>query len=179
MKEIWKDIDGYEGLYQISNLGRVKSLKYHNNKFKLTVSREKILKPCIHSNYYCVILTKNKNHKNYSVHRLVAQAFIPNPKNLPCVNHKDENKLNNEVSNLEWCTYKYNSNYGIGAEKAKTIAKINIINNSKAVQCVETGVIYKSAAEAERLTGIRASSISQARNGKYKTAGGFHWKFKN
>ena len=108
-KEIWKDIDGYEGLYQVSNLGRVKSL--HHNK-------EKILKGSYNSKgYYFVKLCKNGISKSIFVHRLVAQEFIPNPDNLPIVNHKDENPRNNNVDNLEWCTQKYNANYGTVRER--------------------------------------------------------------
>ena len=165
------------GKYQISNLGRVKSLYVINNKTKSIVHREKILKQSIRTNYYGITLSKNGIHKNFTVHRLVAEAFIPNPDNLPEVNHKDENKLNNEVSNLEWCDKKYNMNYGEGAKKSKAQARLNMINNSKPVQCVETGVIYPSAAAVEKLTGIPACSISSARTGHYKTAGGYHWKY--
>ena len=105
-KEIWKDIEGYEGEYQISNYGNVKSLNY------LRTGKERILKPGKNrGGYYYVQLYKNKA-KNHYIHRLVAQAFIKNPRNLPQVNHKDENKSNNRVDNLEWCMPIYNANYG-------------------------------------------------------------------
>ena len=101
MEEIWKDVSGYEGLYKISNIGNVFSC-YSN----------KILSPGItNDGYKYVVLFKNKQRKNYTVHRLVAIAFIDNPNNLPCVNHKDENTLNNCVDNLEWCTIQYNNTY--------------------------------------------------------------------
>lgn len=100
MKEIWKNIKDYEGLYQVSNLGNVKSLK--TNKC-LYYSKSK--------NYLRVGLNKNGIRRGYSIHRLVAQTFIPNPDNLPCINHKDCNGHNNKVDNLEWCTYKYNNSY--------------------------------------------------------------------
>ena len=119
-KEIWKDILGYEGLYQVSNFGRVKSLerliKYTENKIVLRKCR--IIKT--HTNkcgYVYVVLHKDGNKKNYLVHRLVAEVFISNPDNLPQVNHKDENKLNNSVENLEWCDAKYNVNYGTCIER--------------------------------------------------------------
>ena len=92
------------GLYQVSNLGRVKSLG--NSKTR----KEKILKPEIRTGYYSVNLCKSGKRKKHRVHRLVAQAFIENPKNLPVINHIDENKLNNCVENLEWCTHEYNMN---------------------------------------------------------------------
>ena len=108
MDEIWKDKKNYEGHYQVSNFGRVKSIKF---------GKEKILKQSIRHGYYCVVLSKNGILKNYFVHRLVAEAFIDNPDNLPQVNHKDECKTNNIVSNLEWCDRKYNINYGTRTEK--------------------------------------------------------------
>ena len=103
MREIWKDIEGYEGLYQVSNLGRVKSLQmYANGGYK---KRVKILKPCNNGNgYYVVYLMKNKKRSVNYIHRLVAQAFLKNFNNYKCINHKDENKSNNNVDNLEWCS---------------------------------------------------------------------------
>lgn len=100
MQEIWKDIKDYEGLYKISNLGNVKSLKTNKN---LYYSKSK--------NYLRVSLNKDGIRKGYSIHRLVAEAFIPNPNNYPCVNHKDCNGNNNNVDNLEWCTHKQNNSY--------------------------------------------------------------------
>lgn len=112
-KEIWKDIKGYEGLYMISSLGNVKSLNYRRS------GRAKNLKlKDSTSGYKMVVLCKDKIKKDKIVHRLVAETFIPNPKNYPQTNHKDEDKHNNEVDNLEWCTEKYNSNYGTGAKRA-------------------------------------------------------------
>ena len=132
-QEIWKDIQGYEGLYQISNLGRVKSLEriiITNNGITKKIS-EKILKPYLKGNgYYNIVLRKDSKTKCYFVHRLVAKEFIPNPDNLPQVNHKDENKLNNNVDNLEWCTSKYNNNYGTHNERhalARSKLYINIL----------------------------------------------------
>lgn len=123
MEEIWKDITGYEGRYQVSNLGNIKSLPHSREIFsrgyKQVVNyKEKLLKPSM-GPYKLVTLSKNKVKEYKLVHRLVAEAFIPNPKNLPYVNHKDENKHNNCVDNLEWCTAKYNTNYGNGAEMRK------------------------------------------------------------
>ena len=105
MEEIFKDIKGYEGLYQVSNFGNVKSLDYRHT------GKERLLKQAIdkHS-YHRICLWSYGEPKWFSIHRLVAESFIPNPDNLPCVNHKDENKHNNHVDNLEWCTYEYNNN---------------------------------------------------------------------
>lgn len=105
MEEIWKDIKEYEGIYQVSNLGRVKSLK-HSKEGKLLKGR------VTGKGYLSVALFRNSVRKSNSIHRLVAEAFIPNPENKPEVNHIDENKLNNDVSNLEWVTSKENSNHG-------------------------------------------------------------------
>lgn len=116
MKEIWKDVKNYEGLYQVSNLGNVKVLDRIVNsaiKNNTKVKRKgRMLKQYIKQGYPQVTLTLNNKRKYCNVHRLVAEAFIPNPNNLPQINHIDENKLNNNVDNLEWCTAKYNCNYG-------------------------------------------------------------------
>lgn len=106
MEEIWKDISGYEGLYQVSNLGDVRSLNYRRS------GELKLLKQGNVHGYKRVELSKNGKKKKYWVHRLVAITFISNPNNLPMVNHKDEDKTNNNVNNLEWCDAKYNVNYG-------------------------------------------------------------------
>ena len=111
-KELWKDIPEYEGLYQVSNYGRIKSL--HNYRGK-----GNIIKPKIKNNYYQIGLRKNNIRKWFSIHRLVAENFILNSQNLPQVNHKDENKLNNYVDNLEWCTVLYNNTYGTRIDKVK------------------------------------------------------------
>ena len=121
MQEIWKDIEGYEGLYQVSNKGRVKSLSRLVVRVGKPnyITKEKILK-CSElqgTGYLAVSLGSNNNFKSMLVHRLVAQAFIPNPDNLPCVNHKDETRNNNDVRNLEWCTQKYNCNYGTARQR--------------------------------------------------------------
>lgn len=118
--EIWVDIKDYEGLYQVSNLGRVKSLPRIKRNFNINTKQlEEIILPekirrlqLTRYGYYRIGLTKNHKQIYYYVHRLVAEAFIPNPENLTHINHKDENKLNNCVDNLEWRTAKYNSNYG-------------------------------------------------------------------
>ena len=116
--EIWKPIKEYELLYEISNTGKIKSLsrevvvKNKYNSISTRMTKEKQLKPLLRGEYYIVWLCKNGKSKQYSIHRLVAETFIPNPKNLPQVNHIDENKENNCVNNLEWCSAKYNCNYG-------------------------------------------------------------------
>lgn len=113
--EEWKNVIGYEGLYEVSNTGQVRSLdryvKYSNGRIHL--HKGKVLSPVKDKyGYLAVCLCCNEKQKRIKIHRLVAQAFLPNPDNLPQVNHKDEDKLNNSVDNLEWCTAKYNNNYG-------------------------------------------------------------------
>ena len=116
MKEIWKDIPEYEGLYHASNLGNIRVLNRVVNsgiKNNNTVIRKgKLLKQRINQGYYEVALSKNSKKRFLKVHRLIAITFIPNLNNFPSINHKDENKLNNNVNNLEWCSVKYNCNYG-------------------------------------------------------------------
>lgn len=162
--EEWKDIKGYEGHYQISNKGRVKSLKHNHTK------KGKILIPFkSNNNYLSINLYKNNKLKTYLIHRLVAEAFLPNPDNLPVVNHKDENKLNNNVENLEWCTYYYNNKYGTRVEKV-----------TKKIECVETGEIfmgYKDIIDKMFDGKGYPSRISMCCTGKRKSAYGYHFKF--
>lgn len=166
MKEIWKDIKGYEGLYQVSNLGKVKSLSDKSNH-----KEDIILKPIIDKyGYYRVHLYKNAKLKTKLIHRLVAETFIDNSKKLPCVNHIDENKLNNRTNNLEWCDNKYNNLYG---------KRLNKVSRAlgKQVLCIETGQIYYSVMEAYRQTGVDFSSIAKNCKGVRTIAGGYHWKY--
>ena len=121
MNELWKSVEGTDGLYEVSNTGKIRSLNYGNTGItqELKVSPERL------SGYVKVrIKDLNGNVKVCFLHRLIAKAFIPNPDNLPCVNHKDEDKANNNVCNLEWCTYKYNSNYGTAIERANETKKM-------------------------------------------------------
>lgn len=162
--EIWKDIEGYEG-YQISNMGNVKSLG--NDKAK----KEKILKPAKHRcGYLKVNLCKQGKTKTHLIHRLVALHFIQNPNNLPFINHRDEDKTNNAVQNLEWVTPKQNINYG--TRNQRVAEKL-----SKQVLCVETNKIYPSVNEVERQLGFSNGNIVNVCKGKFKTAYGFHWKY--
>ena len=123
MKEVWKDIKGYEGLYQVSNYGNVKSCDRHvfagvGSNHKTQHIKEKLLRAG-GGKYKQVRLSKNGKIKAFLIHRLVAQAFISNPNNLPCINHKDEDPKNNNANNLEWCTYKYNNEYNNRVGKCK------------------------------------------------------------
>lgn len=164
MQEIWKDIKGYEGLYQISNKGNVRSIKFNRIlNMKLSLNNK---------GYYIVKFRKKGVQTLYSVHRLVAEAFILNPNNYPCINHKDENPKNNNVDNLEWCTYKYNNNYG---EHNK---KMRLSKSTMPIICIELNKEFISQKEAARQLGINQASIWQCLHGNYKLAGGYRWKFK-
>lgn len=170
MEEIWKDIKGYEGLYQVSNLGRVRSvdrLDSANHKLKGRIKSTSI-RP---NGYENVILCKNSKSKGYSVHRLVAQAFILNPENKPQINHIDENKANNKVSNLEWVTRKENINHGNRTRTA-------LIKMSKEVYCVETGKVYINARYASEELGVSRRSICDVCLGKQKQTKGYTFKYK-
>lgn len=165
MKEEWKDIKGYEGLYMISSYGRIKSLGNDKNR------KEKILKPYPNDKGYLhTMLSKDGKTKNISIHRLVAETFIPNPDNLPQVNHKDEDKTNCVVSNLEWCSAEYNCNYGT---RNQSISK-PIVQYTKEGQFVAE---YHSMLEAERQNGVNQGNISRCCRGIYKSAGGYKWKY--
>ena len=160
MEEVWKDIPEYEGLYQVSNLGRVKSLK-----------REKFLKPNVDAyGYLCVDLYKNKNHNFKRIHRHVAEAFIPNLENKPQINHIDGNKQNNNVNNLEWVTPCENIKHKFDVLGYKQ-------SNCKKVLCVESNRVFDSLHDASRILGINFKNISAVCRGKRKTAGGYHWNF--
>ena len=163
MTEIWRDIEGYKGLYQISNKGRVKSLKW---------GKERILK--LHDDghgYYQIILCNDCVRKTFKLHRLVALAFIPNPNNLPEINHRDENKKNNCVENLEWCDRVYNINYGTRNERISR----KILQYSRSGEFIRE---WPSALEVERILGIANSHIIDCCRGKYKSAYGFVWRYK-
>lgn len=173
--EVWKPVVGYEDFYEVSNLGRVRSLDRYvklggrQNSDQLVLKKGKILSEKDNGHgYKAVHLTINRITKDKYVHRLVAQAFLSNQNNFPEVNHKDENPANNCLDNLEWCTAQYNDLYGNHTK-----------NMSKSVVMYDLNMNYidefESAAEAERIIGIKG--ISAVCNGKRHTAGGYIWRF--
>lgn len=177
MKEEWKSVVGYEGLYEVSDYGNIRSVDRVVDKGRyLSFRKGKPLKQHTHKKGYKEVhLCKNGEEKILKVHRLVAFAFIPNPNNLPQINHKDENTANNCVSNLEWCDGSYNINYG---ERNKRIAeKVGFGIN----QFTTEGVFvrrYSSVRQAAKETGIKYPSILEtARCGRCKSAGGFLWVY--
>ena len=175
-KEEWRDVKGYEGLFQISNLGRVKSLdRIVNRPIKGNYQiKGRILKQQLNNKgYYSLELNVDGKRKKYLVHRLVAETFIPNPNNYPIINHKDENPKNNNADNLEWCDYSYNVNYGTANERrAKTLSIIvhqynfngDLIN------------IWNSASQIQNELGYFATAIRECCRGTRKQAYNYIWK---
>lgn len=184
MQEIWKDVPGYEGLYHVSNLGRVKRLPYQligrtigKKKEYIREFPERVMKATICANgYYRVTLSKDGKLYYKYIHRIVAETFIPNPDSLPCINHKDENRTNNNVNNLEWCSYSYNNSYGNARYK---FSKSYSINHSRAVEMLslsgEKIREFSSVKEAAIFVGGTSTSIDRAIAKIRKTAYGYIW----
>lgn len=166
-KEVWKPIKGYEGRYEVSNFGNVKSLNFNKT------GKEKLLKPRLsHNGYFRVILYNEFGYKSFFVHRLVAYAFILNNNQIfnNQINHKDEDKTNNSASNLEWCSCEYNNNYGTRTEK--TFKRV--------LQYTKEGAFIKkweSLTHIEKELGYLHGNISLCCNGKCKYSHGFIWRF--
>lgn len=175
IKEEWKHIKDYEGLYEVSNLGNVRSLARNTTSGKL-------LKPELQSGYLKVMLSKNNNKKWYSIHRLVAITFIENKENKEQVNHIDGNKINNNANNLEWVTCQENIIHSI-ENKLKVTKKGVEHKLSKEVYQYDLygNLIAKwgSINEGYRETGVRKSGISACCRGKVNKAGGYVWRFAN
>lgn len=187
MEEVWKDIFGYEGVYQVSNWGRIKAL------FKIDalgrIKSEKILKPKgtgVNTAYRGIGLYKNGECKQYLVHRLVASAFLPQIEGKDIVNHKDSNPSNNFISNLEWCNQSENvlqavkngnhkppqkGKFGSNHNTAKPIVQMDLQGNE-----IQT---FGSVVEAKRALNIKSNDLSSACSGKRKTYHGFTWKYSN
>lgn len=176
-EEVWKDIPGYEGLYQVSNLGRVKSAP---NRYQSKSMRNNggIMKLKYSQGYYIVTLYSqiSHSHKSFMVHRLVAMAFVTNdsPQKKFFVNHKDENGTNNRFDNLEWCTHKYNINYGTRNQRTATKQSRKVAKYSLDGELLK---IYNSFHEASVDANIGWGHISQVCQGKRHKAGGFIWKY--
>jgi len=191
MTEIWKDIEDYEGKYQVSNKGRVKSMARRVlkdvKKGRFADVPEKILNPFDNGGYRQVRLSDGSKTKDYKVHRLVATAFLSNYKNYSQVNHKDENKSNNDASNLEWCNREYNLNYG--TRKERIYSNENYIKNMKKLAeikskpvkgtHIKTGevIVFKSAFQASKTGEFSNSCIGRVCEGERKTHKGYTWEY--
>ena len=170
MKELWKPISGYEGYYEVSNLGNVASLRYARG------SNRRILKPSINTwGYLQVTLSRNKKKKNVAIHRLVAETFIENTHNLPQINHIDENKCNNRVDNLEWCDSHYNINYGERNLRVSNTLKQPVV----ATLPDGTEEFYSSVQDASTALGVCHSAISNAiyKKNRHKRCKGREWRY--
>ena len=174
-QEVWKGVVGYEELYEVSSLGRVRSLPRICRKLEGKVMKDylyggKMLKPYKDPRgYLSVRLYRNDKTKDKKVHRLVAEAFLPNTDKTLQINHKDENKANNSVDNLEWCTGTYNRNYGSGATRnKKRVAQYDADGNLLAV--------YSSRHEAGIAVGTAPENICEVAKGNRKKAKGFIWR---
>ena len=173
--EIWKDIKGYENLYQVSNMGKIKSLGNGSS----SQSKHRIMKLCFSTKGYLMVgLCKNGDKKTFKVHRLVAEAFLPNPDNLPQVNHKDEDKTNNSVDNLEWCDTDYNLHYGSRLNRI-SCSNTNNIKLSKSVIALKDNKVcmyFPSTMEAKRM-GFHQANVYLCCIGERYTHKGYEWKY--
>jgi len=182
MEEKWLPVVGLEGYYEVSNKGRIKSLeRYVCMRNCQKWIPESLITPHRNINgYYCVTLSKDGFAKREYLHRIVANAFLPNPMNLPFINHKDENPANNCVDNLEWCTHRYNSNYGTCRDRASKKLRNHPALSDRVIQMTldENPIAeFPSMSEAERVTGIAQQNICACCRGKVIHAGGYKWRY--
>ena len=188
--EVWRDVVEYEGLYSVSNYGRVKSLgrnmPHPTRTGRMHKRRQRIMKlQSHHGGYQFVCLCKSADNKGWksqvkAVHRLVALSFLDNPNGLPQINHKDENPRNNTLENLEWCDAKYNNNYGTHAKRLSATLREKNYDGVMVHQYSLSGeyiATYKSAKEAARVTGVDDSRILSAAKGVTKKGGNYQWSY--
>ena len=194
MEEIWKDIKGYEGLYQVSTMGRIRSIDRFVNSRE---GRQKPIKGKLikifrnRGGYLQVNLWRNMKYKTYLVHRLVATTYIPNPLNLSQINHIDEDKENNRIENLEWCDAQYNNNYGTKPERISEKRKgmtmprhaVLVSKRKRSKHIIQMDLDgneimgWLSGHDCERETGYDQGLIGSVCNGKYRQAYGYRWKY--
>lgn len=181
--EEWRAVAGYEGLYEVSNLGRVRSLGRTINRVtrwgtvKPYTIKPRVLKPLHSQGDYCYVhlFDNDRTSTNHKIHRLVAKAFVPNTDNLNEVNHIDEDKENNRADNLEWVTHIANCNYGTrnersAAKRGRQVEQLTLDGHHVA--------FYQSASEASQMTGVGRKNINECLRLRTQTAGGYRWKYK-
>ena len=175
LDEVWKDVDGYQGHYQVSNLGRVRSLtRTIKGRWGLQIEQGQIMSPVERNGYLRVCLKKDGKGRNFPIHRLVAIAFIQNPNNLPEVNHINENKKDNRLCNLEWCDRKHNCKYGTRTERLSKKLSKEVLQLTMAGEVVAK---FKSAKDVQRKLGYSSSYICECCNGKHKSLHGYKWRY--
>lgn len=166
--EEWKEVYGFDYLFEISNLGRVRTKYYGKLGYK---PEYRFIEPLDNGRGYLRLnVRSNCKQKTVYIHRLVANAFIPNPKGYPEINHKDENKKNNNVDNLEWCSRVYNSNYGTIKERIGKKHSLKVI-------CVELNIVYNSVREAAEAFDVCITAVSNCLNGRSKSCAGYTWRY--
>lgn len=168
MNEEWEEVYGFDILYEVSNFGRLRT-KHHGKLGYLDKYRYIELRENNHG-YMNACLKGTQKKQTVYIHRLVAQAFVPNPNGYNEVNHKDENKKNNKSENLEWCEHIYNCNYG--TRNTRTATK-----RSKAIRCIETGIVYESVHKAAEVFDVGVSAIGNCLKGRSKTCAGYTWEY--
>lgn len=168
MEEIWKDVEGYEGTYEISNLGNIRSLFYRNQLAKNKKIR--YLKPYLNKGYFMITLVKDNKRLLTSIHRLIAQAFIPNLKNRPCINHINGIKTDNRIENLEWVTHKANMKHAV-----YVLGKCNRFKTRKII--CNDNMIFNSITEASKKLGIRYGSLYRVLDKKRNSVHGYTFKY--
>jgi hypothetical protein len=181
MNEIWKDVPGYEGLYEISNFGNVMSLNYRGHGY-----RKQLTPKCNNAGRLWVELCKNGERKPWLIHRLVGMVFIPNPNEYPQINHKDENPKNNVVSNLEWCTREYNIQYYRDRHPERPPFRpsrnYRVRSNIPVIQLTKDGTVVRrwdNSCQVKKTMGWSDWSVAECCRGNRKTAYGFIWKYEH
>ena len=178
--EVWKDIPEYKGMYQVSTYGRVRSLDhYGSNGHAIVLYKGKILSPCMGSEGYYHVYFYSGKIRSHMIHRLVASVFIPNFNSKREVNHKDENKLNNNVSNLEWVSSFENANYGTRNIRAIETKKKNGLLKSVIMLDLDENIVdrFDTIADAAKFVGGFKNNIWACCNNKAKTAYGYRWRY--